>query len=319
MPRVYSPEETARHAEMFAARLRKRFDHFHKKYRREGIDCFRLYDWDIPEIRAVADWYPGHLVVGEYERLQTGPDWLPTVAAAAGRALQLPPENVHLRSRRTGTGEGPRYRALGRRDARFAVNERDLKLFVNLEDFLDTGLFSDHRDTRRRIRPEMEGRRFLNLFCYTGAFTVNAAKGGAATTTSVDRNETYLNWLADNLELNGLADDRHRLVDDDVGHFLLQEKRTARRYDVVVCDPPSFFQDRTEGISFDVARDHPELLARVHDVMAPGAVLYFSTNHQRFEPAFEGLPFGSVEEITPATIPEDYRNKKVHRCWRFLQ
>lgn len=206
---------------------------------------------------------------------------------------------------------------------RFKVRERDLHFWVNLDDFLDTGLFSDHRDTRVIVRKLAAGKDFLNLYAYTGAFTCAAAASGARTTVSVDRSLTYINWTKDNLELNGLWGPQHTLVQSDVNKFLAQARRERRRFTLAFVDPPSFFKDQVNHVSFDINEDHPGLLRNVLEIMAPGSTVFFSTNHQRFEPRLEDLPVKDLIEITPGTIPEDYRNRRlpgrqagVHRCWR---
>jgi 23S rRNA G2069 N7-methylase RlmK/C1962 C5-methylase RlmI len=340
MPKIYPPEHVERHAEMLGNRVKKRYEHLGRRFAREKIDCFRLFDWDIPEIRAVVDFYAGHLVVSEYERLQTGPDWLPRMARAAGEALGVPPEKVFTKKRRTLSAEGERYgaapggewdheaerrpvndfkaAAVPRPDVRFPVNERDLRFWVNLGDFLDTGLYSDHRNTRQLVRREAPGSDFLNLFAYTGAFSCAAAAGGARTTTTVDRNATYTEWAGENLKLSGLQDARHRLVQYDVEAFLERTARENTRYTLAVVDPPSFYTDRTKNTAFDISQDHPRLLEDVLKVMVTGGVVYFSTNHQRFEPAMGGLRVSESKELTPGTIPDDYRNRGVHRCWRMV-
>lgn len=319
-----TPEKTKHHAEILANRVRNRFRHFSRRFKRENIDCFRLYDWDIPEVRAVVDWYAGHVVVAEYERLQTGPDWLPKMAAAVAQALGVSPERTHTKRRRTNTKAGRRYGKLGFGETqRFKVHERNLQFWINLDDFLDTGLFSDHRDTRVIVRKLAAGKDFLNLYAYTGAFTCAAAAGGAKTTVSVDRSLNYISWAKDNLELNGLWGPQHTLVQSDVNKFLAQAQRERRRFTLAFVDPPSFFKDQNNNVSFDINHDHPELLRNVLKVMSPGSVVFFSTNHQRFEPRLDGLPVKDLIELTPKTIPEDYRNRRlpgrqagVHRCWQ---
>jgi 23S rRNA (cytosine1962-C5)-methyltransferase len=311
-----TPEKAANHADLLANRVAKRFRHLSRIFRRQGIECFRLYDWDIPEVRAVVDWYAGHAVVAEYVRLQTGGDWLPRMAQAVGEALHVPPQKIHIKRRRTNTKAGPRYRRMGSKGERFEVRERDLRFRVNLDDFLDTGLYSDHRDTRMLVRGLAAGTDFLNLYGYTGAFTCAAAAGGAKTTVTVDRCAAYIEWAKENLKLNGLWGPRHALVQSDVFRYLEEVRRRGRKFTLAFVDPPSFFRERREGASFDIDRDHPELLKKVLQVMAPGATLIFSTNHQRFTPRFEDLGVKEIIELTPATIPQDYRNRRVHRCWR---
>lgn len=310
------PEKTKYHAEILSNRIRKRFAHLSKRFKREGIDCFRLYDWDIKEVRAVVDWYAGHVVVGEYEREQTGPDWLPQMAKAVAKVLGLPPGYTHIKRRHTKTKEGPRYSKTDSKGQRFIVQERNLRFWVNLNDYLDTGLYSDHRETRVIIEKFAKDKDFLNLYAYTGAFTCAAAAGGAKSTVTVDRSATYLSWAHDNLKLNGLLGPQHKLIQSDVDKFLIETHRKSRRFTLAVVDPPSFFQDQMADVFFDINRDHAKLLQNVLKVMVPGSLVFFSTNHQRFEPHLEGLPVKDLVELTPATIPEDYRNKKVHRCWK---
>jgi 23S rRNA (cytosine1962-C5)-methyltransferase len=294
-------EEQAR---MLANRVRKSFRKLQPRFERENVGAFRLYDRDIPEIRAAVDWYEGHLVVAEYEREQTrNLPWLETMGRAAAEALAVPEDRLHLKARRPGGN----YGRLARTERRLVVRERDLRFHVNLDDYIDTGLFPDHRDTRVRVRAEARGARFLNLFAYTGSFTCAAAAGGASETISVDGSKTYLDWARDNLALNGL---RGELVRSSVDDFL--GSAGAHRFTLCVLDPPSFSD--FGGTSFDVQRDHRALIDRTLRVLAPGGVLWFATNHQRFTPRLEGL--ACTEEHT---VPEDFRNKQAHRAFRIVR
>ncbi len=305
-------------ARMLANRVRKRFKHLRKRFARRNIEVFRLYDWDIPEIRAVVDWYDGHLVIGEYTRKQTVPEWLPAMGRAVAEALGVPGDKVHLKTRRAGRQGGRRYERIDHTDRKIIVNERDLRFFVNPYDFVDTGLFSDHRNTRQMVREMAAGRDFLNLYCYTAAFTCYAAKGGARTTLSVDRADTAVRWARQNLELNAIPLGSHTLVQMHVLDFLTKARAGGYTYDLAVVDPPSYSTTRVDGEQFDIARDHPRLLEAVIAVMRPGATVFFSTNHQDFQPRLTGLPLKALEEITEKTIPEDYirRRAPIHRCWR---
>ena len=320
VPPAAAKAEISRQAEMLANRVKKTFKQLHKRFEQRQIGAFRLYDRDIPEIRVVVDWYEGHLVVGEYARTQTDalPGWLDALAGSAAAALAVGPERVHVKRRRTRPQDGgQRYAKLGQSQRRFEVREGDLRFWVNLDDYLDTGLFADHRETRRRVREEASGRDLLNLFGYTGTFTCHAIRGGATSTTTVDASSRYLAWAKDNLELNKLAGARHELVRADVREWLGQAARGKRRWQVVVLDPPSF-SDKGEGL--DVQRDHVALVEDTLPLVAPGGVLYFSTNHQRFEPQLDGLRgLAECREITEETVPEDYRNRQVHRCWRIVR
>jgi 23S rRNA (cytosine1962-C5)-methyltransferase len=305
-------------AAMLANRVKKRFQHLRKRFAREHIDVFRLYDWDIPEIRAVVDWYAGHLVIGEYTRKQSTPEWLPMMGAAVAEAMGVPPGKLHLKERFYGHADGRRYKRIDFTDKMIEVSERDLKFYVNPWDYVDTGLFADHRDTRLMVRELAEGKDFINLFCYTGAFTCYAVKGGARSSVSVDRSKTAVEWARKNMALNGIVSKDHRVIQAHAFDFLAEVVRRKQRFDLAVVDPPSFYTIRSRDENFDIVREHPVLLQSVLRVMRQGATIFFSTNHQSFVPAMEDLPVTGLEEITGRTIPEDYVNKRknIHRCWR---
>ena len=305
-------------AEMLANRTLKRYHHLRKRFARQNIEVFRLYDWDIPEIRAVVDWYAGHLVIAEYARLQSTPEWLPMMGQALAAAFELPAENIHLKVRRAGKQDEDRYEQLDATGHRMTVFERDLRFYVNLCDYIDTGLFSDHRNTRQMIRELAEGKDFLNLYCYTGSFTCYAAKGGARSTVSVDRSETAIRWMRENMELNEIPEKGNRLVHSHAMDFLTKAGRWNQTFDLAVVDPPSYSTTRVRNQDFDILRDHPALLKAVLKVMRDGAAVFFSTNHQRFVPCFDDLKISGAREITSATIPEDYVSSKktIHRCWK---
>ncbi|MDD9301705.1 MAG: class I SAM-dependent methyltransferase [Desulfobacter sp.] len=304
-------------ATMLANRVKKRYKHLYKRYKRQGLEVFRLYDWDIPEIRAVVDWYGGHLVIGEYSREQSRPDWLPMMGDAVAKALNVPQENLHLKIRKAGIKEGTRYQRIDTTDQKIAMGERDLQFFINPSDYVDTGLFSDHRNTRQRVRKMSKGKDFLNLYCYTGAFTCYAAKGGARSTLSVDRSETAITWVKQNLALNELSGPEHCQVQKDTLDFLDQAVRENRSFDLAVVDPPSYSTTKRTEQHFDIAKDHVLLLNQVFLLMRPKATLFFSTNHQNFDLKTDQLNVDQIREITDQTIPEDYVNKrkKIHRCW----
>jgi 23S rRNA G2069 N7-methylase RlmK/C1962 C5-methylase RlmI len=308
----------AQQAEMLANRVKKRLKHLYKRFARQQIDVFRLYDGDIPEIRAAVDWYAGHLVIAEYMRRQSVPEWLPLMGAAVAGALDVPPDKVHLKTRWAGKQEGKRYERLARTDQRMVVKEGDLRFYVNLNDYVDTGLFADHRHTRQMVREMAADKDFLNLYCYTGAFSCYAARGGARTTVSVDRSQTAIDWARENLTLNGIPEEGNALVQSGTLTYLTKAHQAGQTFDLAVVDPPSYSTDRAGNRDFDISRDHPRLLAQVIRVMRPGAVLFFSTNHQNFVFRAAGLDVADAEEITTQTIPEDYRSKKktIHRCWK---
>ncbi len=307
-------------AEMLANRVKKRYKHLAKRFAKQRIEVFRLYDWDIPEIRAVVDWYAGHIVVGEYTRKQSTPDWLPMMGAAVAQALEISPQKLHLKERRAGYQNGNRYQRLDFTNKKMIVTERDFRFFVNPYDYVDTGLFSDHRNTRQLVRRLAEGKNFLNLFCYTATFSCYAAKGGAHRTVSVDRSETAINWARENMTLNNIEPDTNTLVQDHAIDFLQKARKRNQRFDLVVVDPPSFSKTQAMDIEFDIQVDHPQLLEAVVDVTQKGGIIFFSTNHQRFTPIMEDLPVSRIVEITNKTVPEDYvhKRKTIHRCWQII-
>ncbi|RJP37268.1 MAG: SAM-dependent methyltransferase [Desulfobacteraceae bacterium] len=304
--------------DMLANRVKKRFKHLRKRFLSQNIEVFRLYDWDIPEIRAVVDWYAGHLVIGEYLRRQSVDEWLPLMAEAVAKALDVPRENVHLKARRAGKQDGKRYERIDHTEQKIIVSERDMKFYVNPFDFVDTGLFSDHRNTRQMIRNAADGKDFLNLYCYTATFSCYAAKGGARSTLSVDRSESVLQWASENMTLNAIAPDNNRIIQAHTLDFLKKAARNGPQFDLAVVDPPSFSTTRTRNLQFDIVADHPGVLEAVIAVMRKGGTIFFSTNHQDFTPRMESLNAADIKEITDLTIPEDYVRKRapIHRCWR---
>ena len=244
---------------MLANKVKKRFRHLHKRFSRQGIDVFRLYDWDIPEIRAVVDWYAGHLVIGEYTRQQSVDHWLPMMGAAVAQALDVPHEKLHLKKRYYGKADGRRYERIDHTDELIVVRERDLKLLVNPYDYVDTGLFADHRDTRQMVRREAKDKDFLNLYCYSGAFSCAAALGGARSSISVDRSRTSVAWSRRNLALNGISEANHQVIQFDVPDYLAIIAHREQRFDLAVVDPPSFSTRKSRDHHFDILTDHPPI------------------------------------------------------------
>ena len=308
-----------RQAEMLAGRVRKSFRKLAKGFEKQKIGAYRLYDWDIPEIRAVVDWYEGHLVVGEYERRQTesAGDWLYIIGSAAAQALNVPPAFLHLKRRRTGAAS-ERYPTDGKLKGpgELLVREGDLRFRVNLSDYLDTGLFADQRIARELVGQAAKGRSVLNLFAYTGTFTAYALARGATHVTSVDQSRTYLQWAQSNLRENALPLERHEPARAEVFEFLRKAVAHGRRWDLVIVDPPSSSTvGGPRGTGFGIQRDHRALLENVSQATAPGGVIFFSTNHQRFEEDFDGLSLSAVE-TTDKTVPHDFRNRNIHRSWR---
>jgi 23S rRNA G2069 N7-methylase RlmK/C1962 C5-methylase RlmI len=198
------------------------------------------------------------------------------------------------------------------------VNEGGLKFQVNLSDYVDTGLFLDHRITRGMVRDAAKGARFLNLFAYTGSFTVYAAAGGAAETTTVDLLPGHLDWAEENLRLNGFAGSQHRMVQADARDYLAS-LRGAPQFDLAVVDPPTFSNSKRMDDDWDVQQDHADLLAATLARLKPGGLLFFSTNSRKFKFDETALVDATAREISKHTVPEDFRNKRIHRCWRIVK
>ena len=308
---------------MLGNRLAKQLRHLRGWARAGGITCFRLYERDIPEFPAIVDWYDGDVVAWVYRR--TRDETSEQVRAFEDRCeeeildgLQVPGARLHMKYRGRIADRSEQYDRVDDRGVVRVVEEQGLRFEVNLSDYLDTGLFLDHRKTRSIIRHYAKGMRVLNLFAYTGSFTVYARAGGAAATTTVDMSRTYQDWTRRNLELNGFApDDAHRLVTADCLQFLEAGPAPGERYDYVVLDPPTFSNSkRMEAGSFAVDRDWPRLLALASRFLADGGWLYFSTNSRqlRFDEALAPAGF-EVREISARTVPDDFRNRKIHRCW----
>ena len=310
-------------AEFFRNRLTNRARHLRRWPTKRGITCFRLYERDIPEIPLVVDRYEDYLHMAEFERPHDRtPEehsfWLDLMVQTAAETLEVPSQNVFMKRRERQKGNS-QYDRVAESEKLLLVQEAGLRFRVNLSDYLDTGLFLDHRITRGMVRDAAKGKRFLNLFCYTGSFTVYAAAGGAAATTSVDTSKTYLTWAEENLRLNKFSGEQHTFVRQDAVEFI-EEHPPGEHYDLAVVDPPTFSNSKRSENVWDVVRDHAALLIQVLKLMPEGGVLYFSNNARRFQLDEEALtPWVTIRDITRQTIPEDFRNEKIHRCWRLIR
>lgn len=303
--------------QMFANRLQKNVKALGKWVKREGIDCYRVYDADMPEYAMAIDLYHDWVHVQEYVAPKSIDPEKASIRmfdalAAIPQALGIDKSRVVVkrRERQSGTKQYERQSAQGKFNE---VNEGGVKLLVNLTDYLDTGLFLDHRPMRMRIQREAAGKRFLNLYCYTATASVHAAKGGARSTTSVDLSKTYLDWARRNLSLNGFSD-KNRLEQGDVMVWL---EASRDEYDLIFIDPPTFSNSkRMEGV-FDVQRDQVQLIDLAMARLAPGGVLYFSNNFRKFQLEETLVERYAVEEITQHTVDPDFaRNGKIHRAWK---
>ncbi len=319
-PKLYPPDVMQRQAEMLGNRVKKNFKTLKKAFDKENVGAFRLYYLDIPEIRCVVDWYEGHVILGEYVREQTDDEsYLALLSESVSKALEIPLENIQTRRRTTRPSEGDRYGRLDQRGEKMEVREGDLKFLVNLYDFLDVGLFTDHRKTRSLVRSLVKDKSFLNLFAYTGSFSVYAGKGGAKSVTTVDMSRRYLDWARENVAINDLTQaTRWEWHATETREFLERASMSRQSWDVIFLDPPSF--STREGMQdFDVQLDHRSLIESALAVLNPGGVLFFSTNHQRFEPELEDLIGADAIEITSRVLPIDYKNRTPHRLFQIAK
>lgn len=318
-------------SEQFAARLHKTAKERRKWARREGVPCYRVYDADLPDYAVAIDVYPGagdaegnlYLHIAEYAAPSTidpgkAQRRYDDVLALAPVVLGVRPDHVFSKVRRRDKG-GSQYREAGRRSYVTQVHEDGYLFEVDLAGYLDTGLFLDHRLTRELVGSKAEGKRFLNLFAYTGTASVHAAGGGARSTATVDLSQTYLDWAQRNMTANGFDGDEHTFERGDVMAWITEARRTGRRFDLVFVDPPTFSNSKAMGKrTWDVQRDHVELLIGVSRLLSEEGEAVFSCNLRSFKPDEEALAkYGvTMEDITPQTIPHDFeRNPRIHKCY----
>ncbi len=305
------------HSELLANRLAKRKKHLHKWARRNNITCYRLYDRDIPEIPICVDLYEHYLHVNEYPgpKELEAPDadaWSEAMIEIAARTMGINRNRVYWKRRQKGKEQ---YEKVDTSGELLPVHEGGYTFLVNLSDYVDTGLFLDHRDTRSIVGSLCNNARVLNLFSYTGSFTVYAAGGGASSTTSVDLSNTYNDWAQHNLRINGLQSSRHRFIRQDVVRFLDDAGSHTERYDIIVLDPPTFSNSKKMDGVFDIQRDHPRLVTQCAELLSSGGILFFSTNFRGFKWSVAQLPQLQFQDITSDTIGEDFGKKKPHRVW----
>ena len=312
-------------AQMFANRLRKNLKAARDWAQRESIDCFRIYDADMPEYAFAIDQYGD----GAENRWAVVQEYAPprTVDVKAARQrrdealavipheLEITEERIFVRERRQ-QKQGTQYEKLAREREFEVVREQPYRFFVNFTDYLDTGLFLDHRPTRRLIGELASGKRFLNLFAYTGTATVYAAGSGAVASTTVDMSRTYLDWAKRNLALNELAGPQHGFVQANCLTWLEEQRTTARRWDLMFIDPPTHSRSKRMSEDFDVQRDHVKLLDLARELLTPRGTIVFSNNYTRFKLDAAALAAFEIEDIGRTTVPEDFaRNPRIHACF----
>jgi len=300
----------------FKNRIRKNYQHIRKWAKRTQTNAFRIYDRDIKEYPLAIDYYDGrfclHFFTSSRESDEPRQDLYEAATDALSSLFSAKEEAVYCRTR-IKREKTEQYEKAAASEEFFTVLEYGLKFKVNLTDYLDTGLFLDHRETRRLVASLAKGKRLLNLFAYTCSFSVHAAAAGAALTKSVDLSNTYTEWGRDNFLLNGIDLRSHRIIRADCMKFLLEERD---RYDLIVIDPPTISRSKKMDGMFDVQEDYPFLISKALSLLSDGGTIFFSTNSRKF--SFDAARFenASVQEITARTIPLDFHDQKIHRCWR---
>ncbi len=323
----------------FANRLRKNLAHWHKWARRRAISCYRVYDRDVPQFPFAIDWYmtiePRAEVHLHVQEIETGWElgeeeytaWLTAACDAICAACGVPAGQLHIKRRERKRGLA-QYEKFDKPAEAFVVSESGHRFEVNFETYLDTGLFLDHRPARALVAETVAarvatGRRvnFLNLFAYTGSFSVYAAIAGAERSTTVDLSNTYQAWTARNFALNGIDPKEHRLVRADVLAWLGAALGQPERFDVIVLDPPSFSNSKKMHGVLDVQRDHAAMVRSCHALLNPGGELLFSTNLRSFD-LDPGLGELGLAELTRRSVPEDFwrpERSPPHRAWRAVK
>jgi len=311
------------HAAMFRNRLSKNYRHLKKWARKNDIECYRVYDADIPQYAVAIDLYADWVHVQEYRApksvdqnraFQRINDVLDVVADV----LETTPEKVVLKVRQKQSGAS-QYQKQDDVKRRISVHEGGLEFLVNLHDYLDTGLFLDHRDTRSLVRKLAQGKSFLNLFAYTGSVSVYAAAGGASSTTTVDMSNTYLNWAKHNMMANGFIDERYEYIRDDCMKWIAEAIDQGSRYDLIFVDPPTFSNSKSMDTTLDIIRDHVALLGGCLALLEDDGRIIFSTNAKGFRMSDEMSEMCHLKEITVQTTTEDFRRKPLHRSWMLVK
>ncbi len=306
---------------MFENRLLKVYKHRSKQAQRQGISCYRVYDHDLPEFPFSIELYGNKIYVAEYLRRHGMEEeehelWLNNCIEVVSKIIAVPVESIYSRQRRRMSHRSQQqYEKKDEQKAFFPVEENDLQFLVNLTDYVDTGLFLDHRITRQLVREQAAGKRVLNLFCYTGSFSVYAAAGNARSITSVDLSKTYLSWAEDNFKLNNFLDTaNYYFIHADVKQYL--KTLQPHSFDMIVIDPPTFSNSKRMDDFLDIQRDHAEMLNDVLYATAAGGTIYFSTNFTKFVLDAPAIKAATIKDITKATTPFDFEGKLKRWCYK---
>lgn len=316
LPNILDGEDKS---SMLGNRIRKNYRHVRKWAKRTETNCFRIYDREIGRYPLAIDFYAGKFCVQYFSKDRDNyepPEELEAeTLRVLGSIFGAAPEDVYWRSRIKRT-KFQQYEKAGEAKEFFTAVEYGVKFQINLTDYLDTGLFLDHRETRRYVASVSKGKRVLNLFAYTCSFSVQAAMAGAVFTKSVDMSNTYTDWGRENFILNGIPLKNHPIVRADCLKFLDEERGL---YDIIVIDPPTLSRSKKMDQMFDVQVDYISLIEKALKLLAEGGVIYFSTNSRRFHFDEGRFPMCSVLDVSDKTIPIDFHDPKIHRCWKISE
>ncbi|HYH15578.1 MAG TPA: class I SAM-dependent methyltransferase [Flavisolibacter sp.] len=307
---------------MFYNRLQKVYKHLSKQASRQGITCFRLYDHDLPEFPLVIELYEQKIYVSEYKRNHALGDeehteWLKLCQGIIADITQVPVSDIYVKLRKRKEDRKDQYQKLNEEKNETVVKESGLQFIVNLSDYLDTGLFLDHRITRGMVKELATDKRVLNLFCYTGSFSVYSIAGRAKEVVSVDLSKTYLGWTERNVQLNFPNYQQHKTIHADVKQYLKQA--APESFDIIVMDPPTFSNSKRMEDILDIQRDHVELINNCMNLLTKDGVLFFSTNYRKFQLNADAIKAVSIKDITKATTPFDFSGKLHRLCYRIAK
>jgi 23S rRNA (cytosine1962-C5)-methyltransferase len=304
---------------MFRNRLEKVYRHLGKQAKRLEITCYRLYDHDLPEFPFCIEIYEQNIYVAEYKR-RHGMDedehdeWMNQSILVICEILKVREENIFLKLRHRKPGRLGQYQKTSGKQSEFVVKENDLKFIVNLSDYLDTGLFLDHRVTREMVKTEVKEKKVLNLFSYTGSFSVYAASGEAHEVVTVDLSKTYLDWAKRNMQLNDFVDTgKYKFIQADILQYL--KTLSQNSFDLIILDPPTFSNSKRMEDILDIQRDHVKLINDCIRILKPRGKIYFSTNYKKFVLDTASLRLSLIKNITKQTTPFDFEGRINRVCY----
>ncbi len=303
----------------FVNRIRKNYRHLRKWAKRTHTNCFRVYDREVPGYPLAIDFYAGRFCVHDFSRkneeAELSPEWVAEIERALIGTFSISPDLIFWKTRAK-TKKTRQYEKLDTAQEFFTVLEYSVKFRINLTDYLDTGLFLDHRETRQIVAKESKGRSLLNLFAYTCSFSVHAAVQGAVFTKSVDMSNTYTDWGRANFNLNNISSENHPIMRADCLKFLEEAQHKKERFGVIVIDPPTISRSKKMEQLFDIQEDYLGLIHRSLSLLEAAGVIFFSTNSRKFKFDAAAFPGCEIREISAKTLPIDFHDPKIHRCWK---